>query len=185
MKNSMNSGGVQRSVFSISAPESARRFTMAAPMAMQVKSALSPQQSESATPANTAAIISERRLARERKKRSRNESTVPSAAPTTRERPISSSGEISMFCTVGAAPLVRDCAMASEIANAARPIASSMATTESSVFVIVPCARYCRTTISVAAGAVAVAIAPSVSDSGRSNPQKISTTSTAASAAIA
>ena len=83
---------------------------------------------------------------------------------------------------MGTAPLVRDCAMASDMANAARPIASSIATTESSVFVIVPCARYCRTTINVAAGAVAVAIAPSVSESGRSNPQTISTTSTSASA---
>ena len=49
-----------------------------------------------------------------------------------------------------------------ETENNTRPTASSMATTINSNFVIGPSALYCFTTISVAAGAVAAAIAPRV-----------------------
>ena len=55
-----------------------------------------------------------------------------------------------------------------EMANTISPTTSSRATTGSRIFVSGPSALYCFTTISVAAGAVAVATAPSViaADSG-------------------
>ena len=57
-----------------------------------------------------------------------------------------------------------------------------MATTGRSVLVSSPLALYCRTTISVAAGAVAVAIAPRMIDSDVLNPHTHSTISTSAAA---
>ena len=60
------------------------------------------------------------------------------------------------------APLFSVLAIPKETANTTRPTASSSATTGSRRFVRGPFALYCRTTISVAAGAVAAAMAPSV-----------------------
>ena len=70
------------------------------------------------------------------------------------------------------------CASARDTAKTIRPTASSIATTGSSVRVTGPFALYWRTTISVAAGAVAAAIAPSVSASGTSKPRAQSVMST-------
>ena len=53
-------------------------------------------------------------------------------------------------------------AMPKEVENSTRPTASSIATTISSRWVSGPSALYCLTTIRVAAGSVAAAIAPSV-----------------------
>ena len=70
--------------------------------------------------------------------------------------------------------------MPKERAKATRPTASSRATTGSKMSVSFPFALYCFTTIRVAAGAVAVAIAPRVIAAGRLRvlPPVISTTMT-------
>ena len=60
------------------------------------------------------------------------------------------------------APVSMAVAIPKERENSTRPTASSMATTINKSLVIGPCALYCFTTISVAAGAVAAAIAPRV-----------------------
>ena len=64
-------------------------------------------------------------------------------------------------------PLERAVAMPKETENSRRPTASSMATTSMSSRVRGPSALYCRTTIKVAAGAVADAMAPSTMAQGR------------------
>ena len=78
--------------------------------------------------------------------------------------------------------------MPKETENTARPTASSSATTGSRISVSLPLALYCRTTISVAAGAVAVAMAPSVMAAGmlrvsgmrKCSPMSAASTSSAA-----
>ncbi len=73
--------------------------------------------------------------------------------------------------------------MPTATANSTRPTASSSATTGSSISVTGPLALYWRTTISVAAGAVALATAPSVMAAGRlslSGAMKCTATSAAA-----
>ena len=57
-------------------------------------------------------------------------------------------------------PKLIDLAIPKLIANTTNPIASSIATTGNKISVKGPLALYCLTTINVAAGAVAVAIAP-------------------------
>ena len=59
-------------------------------------------------------------------------------------------------------PVSRADAIPKETENRIRPTASSMATTINNSFVKGPSALYCLTTISVAAGAVAAAMAPRV-----------------------
>ena len=72
--------------------------------------------------------------------------------------------------------------MALEMLKAIRHSASSMATTGSSMLQTGPRALYWRTTISVAAGAVAAAMAPSIRHRGRGKPIAMSATSTSATA---
>ena len=93
--------------------------------------------------------------------------------------------------TMLSAPLIIALAMPKLTANTTRPTASSSATMGSSRSVSLPLALYWRTTISVVAGAVAVAMAPRViaagteSTSGRIKWNTTSATSTKASAASA
>ena len=81
-------------------------------------------------------------------------------------------------------PLSSAMATPKDAENSTRPTASSIATTISSSRVMGPSALYCRTTINVAAGAVAAAMAPSVMAeeteiaSGRMKCSRISAAST-------
>ena len=68
--------------------------------------------------------------------------------------------------TTSSFPPTIACAMPKETENTTRPTASSSATIGRSSSVTGPFALYCLTTISVAAGAVADAIAPSVIATG-------------------
>ena len=90
--------------------------------------------------------------------------------PQASERKISHKGLSATFIIVMASPEVRDCATDSETEKTISPMASSIATTGKRVEVIGPCALYWRTTISVAAGAVAVAIAPKTRQRAGSKP---------------
>ena len=90
-------------------------------------------------------------------------SSPPSRPPINRDRRISSNGLITTEITSMLPPL--DCtawAIPKETAKATSPIASSRATTGNSTSVTFPLALYCFTTIMVAAGAVAEAMAPKV-----------------------
>ena len=103
----------------------------------------------------------ERRLLREWKYRSSRFSSSPIKTPRPRERTISTRGSTNTDTTL-TVPLVSAEATPNDTANSTRPTASSIATTNSSSRVRGPSALYCRTTISVAAGAVAAAMAPRV-----------------------
>ena len=72
------------------------------------------------------------------------------------------------------AVLVSVCATATAMPNAMSAVASSMATTLSSVSVTGPLALYCLMTIMVAAGAVAAAIAPNTNENGSVCPLRTS-----------
>ena len=91
--------------------------------------------------------------------------TRPRRAPSTREKTISSRGarKISSVFTL---PSTMARAAPKETAKTTRPTASSRATTGSRISVTGPLALYCRTTMRVAAGAVAVAMAPRVMAAG-------------------
>ena len=136
------------------------------------------------------AMLSERRLEFERNIVSSFVRTKPAIAPSSSEPTISMSGESRMLATLNCALSIAR-AMPKDTANAMRPTASSSATIGSSRSVSSPLALYWRTTISVVAGAVAVAMAPRViaagteSTSGRIKWNTTSATSTKASAASA
>ena len=68
-----------------------------------------------------------------------------------------------------ALPATKVLATPNEIENSTNPTASSNATTGRSVSVTGPFALYCLTTINVAAGAVAEAIAPKIIAEGKGN----------------
>ena len=109
----------------------------------------------------------------------------PKAAPKASEPSISPSGFNIICHTDSSLPPTITCATALHILKAISAAASSIATTGSRILVTGPCALYCRTTISVAAGAVAAAIAPSIMARGASKPAASSapvTTSTAINA---
>ena len=116
---------------------------------------------EMATVSSTKPMVSDRRLELELNSRSSWVSTQPIAAPKHRDSAISTSGLTTMD-TVSKLPLTMALAMPKDTANTTRPTASSRATTGSRMSVSLPLALYWRTTISVAAGAVAVAMAPRV-----------------------
>ena len=135
-----------------------------------------------ATPSTTPAMQMHILLAREWKKRIDSEMRKPSSPPDRSESAISINGATAIVYTLGCAPEASVSAIALETAKTIRPTASSMATTGSSVLVSSPLALYWRTTMSVAAGAVAVAIAPRMIDSDTLNPHRHSTISTSAAA---
>ena len=112
-----------------------------------------------ATVSTTKAMVSESRLELEKKARSSMVNSQPRKQPSPREATISMSGS-TMMPTKSVLPVTRELAMPKEMANTARPTASSKATTGSRMSVSLPFALYWRTTMSVAAGAVAVAMAP-------------------------
>ena len=103
----------------------------------------------------------DRRLLREKKYFSTRNSSQPATAPSPRDSAISTRGSTSTVSRL-MDPLSRATATPKEAENRTRPTASSIATTSSSSLVSGPSALYWRTTISVAAGAVAAAIAPRV-----------------------
>ena len=100
------------------------------------------------------------------KKRSTNERPAPNIPPTTRDATISIIGSSTIESTLGS-PANTAFAAPKHTANITRPIASSSATTGRSIVETGPFALYCLITISVAAGAVAAAIAPIISATGR------------------
>ena len=137
-----------------------------APVIMQVKredkdSPIGQFISDSPTPARTATIIRHSLFARDLKNLMQSASSAPKAAPTTRDKAISRRGVTTVLIKVNCSPTAKTFANATHIENTISPIASSNATTGRSVSVTMPRALYCFTTMSVAAGAVAVAIAPS------------------------
>ena len=144
---------------------SGEKFATTAPIAMHNSRDDKSNRVAMPMPANTNATISDRRLPTFLKKRSGSRKIKPSAAPTTRAPPISRSGD-SKDAPNDAPASVRPCATATASENRIRAVASSMATTDSSVSVTGPFARYCLMTMMVAAGAVAAAIAPSTSENG-------------------
>ena len=108
-------------------------------------------------------------------------------APSSKEPAISISG-LTRMETRSTVPLARAFAMPKETANTTRPTASSSATMGSKRSVRGPLALYCRTTISVAAGAVAAAMAPRVMAAGRvilSEKTKHAPMSTASTSTVA
>ena len=132
----------------------------------------------------------DRRLLREWKNCSTQYRTTPDTAPRARERTISITGSTSTVTTL-TAPLSKATATPKEAEKRTRPTASSMATTIKRSLVMGPSALYCRTTISVAAGAVAAAMAPRVMaeetemTSGRTRCKRIRAKSNRAVAATA
>ena len=120
----------------------------------------------SATVRNTKPMVMATRLRLEWKSRSSSVSTQPARAPRIREPRISSRG----FTTteiMSTVPLPSASAMPKDTAKSTRPTASSRATMGSSRSVRGPLALYWRTTIRVAAGAVAAAMAPRVMAAAR------------------
>ena len=116
---------------------------------------------DSATVRNTKEMLMATRLRLEWKMGSSFESTSPASAPSVSEQRISSSG-LTRIVYTSTTPLPRARATPKDTANSTRPTASSNATMGKSRSVSLPLALYWRTTISVAAGAVAAAMAPRV-----------------------
>ena len=139
---------------------------------------------DSATVSSTKPMVSDSRLELELNSFSIWVRITPISAPSASDITISTTGSTRMD-TRSNAPLFMALATPNDTANTTRPTASSSATTGSRMSVSLPLALYWRTTIRVAAGAVAVAIAPSVIAAGmdrRSPPRMkcrpISATST-------
>ena len=114
----------------------------------------------------TKAMVRDRRLELEKKIFSSQVKSAPIPAPSSREQRISSRG-FSTTLTAFRLPPSMAPATPMETAKITRPTASSRATMGSSRLVTGPLALYWRTTISVAAGAVAAAMAPRVTATGR------------------
>ena len=91
--------------------------------------------------------------------------TTPSIAPRIRLHTTSRIGSSTTLIT-STAPTTSALATPKDTANKTSPTASSSATMGSRISVSGPLALYCRTTISVAAGAVAEATAPSTTAAG-------------------
>ena len=127
---------------------------------------------EIATAIITKVTETARRFEREWKYLSVNVNNRPIINPRRSERTTSIIGSrITERIFIG--PLAIDLATPNDIAKITSPTASSSATTGRRISVTGPFALYCLTTIRVAAGAVADAIAPSViaAESGR-RPKK-------------
>ena len=116
-----------------------------------------------ATVRNTNATLTASLFEREWKNLSINVKITPTTIPTVSEKTTSISGSRIIDATFTLPPdASMDFAMPKETAKSTSPTASSSATTGRSVFVTGPRALYCLTTIRVAAGAVADAIAPRI-----------------------
>ena len=168
-KNSTNSGAVQPSTRLISSSEKSQMLQKMVPVIMHTSSRLKPKwmppssnsTMDSPTVSSTKPMEMDRRLLREWKNFSTQNSTPPATAPRARDSTISITGSTSTVTRL-MEPLSSAVATPKEAENSTSPTASSMATTSSSSRVSGPSALYCRTTISVAAGAVAAAMAPRV-----------------------
>ena len=116
---------------------------------------------EKPTVKRTKATARARRLLLEWKYLSSQLRAIPATAPIIADAPISMIGstitEITLILPVSSAD-----AIPKDTEKRIRPTASSIATTINKSFVKGPSALYCLTTISVAAGAVAAAMAPRV-----------------------
>ena len=107
-------------------------------------------------------------LVRDLKKAHIQEMKKPKAVPIKMERPISHRGFPSIAQTEKESPVAMVLAIWNKTAKSTKAEASSKATVGRSVSTTGPWALYCFTTIKVAAGAVAAAIAPKVrADDGR------------------
>ena len=150
-------------------PDSGQRLQNSVPSIMHVSSDEKPMVTgpilnsamASAEVRKTKAMVMFRRLVLELNSFSSCVSTQPPSAPSASEHTISISGSTTMEITSNE-PVLSAFAMPNDTANTIRPTASSSATMGSSRSTSGPFALYCRTTMSVAAGAVAVAMAPSV-----------------------
>ena len=114
---------------------------------------------DKATVSTTNPIVKESRFELEKNVRSSKVSIHPRKAPRSKEATISIIGSTSTPIRF-VLPVTMEVAIPKETANTASPTASSRATIGSKMSVNLPFALYWRTTINVAAGAVAVAIAP-------------------------
>ncbi len=118
------------------------------------------------TASTTKVMATHSRLLLEWKNRSKKVKARPSTDPSSTETTTSSSGLTKTLTALNAAPPIRLFAMPKETAKTTRPTASSSATMGSSRSTRGPLALYWLTTIKVAAGAVAAAMAPSVMATG-------------------
>ena len=168
-KNAAKSGLVHRSALAIISSDSGQGLQKIVPRIMHVRSDEKPtvtgptwnSHMASAETMNTSAIVMFKRFVLELKSFSSCVRTQPPSAPSTSEQTISTSG--STMIEIMSNELVFSAfATPNDTAKTTRPTASSSATIGSSRSTSGPFALYCRTTISVAAGAVAVAIAPRV-----------------------
>ena len=172
-KNTASSGRDQRSARFIRSSESGLTLQNSVPSIMHTSSGEKPTftpptlnlREESATVSSTKAMVIEVRLVLEWNIVSSLVSRKPAAAPSSSEQTISTSGSTIMESRF-TCPDLSARAMPKETAKTIRPTASSSATMGSSKPVSSPCALYCRTTINVAAGAVAAAMAPRVIAAG-------------------
>ena len=168
-KNTANSGDVHLSALPIRSDDSGQILQNTVPSIMQTSSDEKPivtgptgnSSLASATVRNTNAMVIFRRLVLELKSFSSCVSSHPITAPSASDSTISSSG-LTRIAIRSTDPKQMALAIPNETANTTRPTASSSATIGSRRSTTGPFALYWRTTISVAAGAVAVAIAPSV-----------------------
>ena len=172
-KNTASSGCDHTSARFIKSSDSGQMLQNSVPSIMHTSSEEKPSftspistlSRESATVRKTKPMVSDIRFVLEWNFASSFVSTKPANAPRSSEPAISMSG-LTRIDTRLTTPEVSALAMPNETANTIRPTASSSATIGSSRSVSSPFALYWRTTISVAAGAVAEAIAPSVIAAG-------------------
>ena len=168
-KNRQKRGTVHLSALYMMSPDLGQRLQNTAPSIMQTRSdeneiVTGPTLKlicDRAIVMNTNAIDIASLLLFEKKSSSTFVSKSPRREPSPSERTISRSGSTIMATTFRELDS-KASATPNETAKATRPTASSNATTGSSKSVTFPWALYCFTTINVAAGAVAVAIAPRV-----------------------
>ena len=149
-----------------------------APIAIHARREEKPHISDIPTHRQTIAIAIESRFPLPVNHLIKIERIKPSTAPNKSPPIISITGLIITLSISTSPELPIILATATEIPNAIKATASSIATTGSKVSVTGPFALYCFTTIMVAAGAVAEAIAPRTSENFISHPAKIRARST-------
>ena len=173
-KKSTKSGAVQRSTLSISSTEKSHILQNTVPSIIHTSNEENPICSapisifiiESATVSSTKVTDTASRFEREWKNLSHKWNKSPIAAPSVSESTTSSKGFTNTEITLIPSPEPIAFATPKETANKTSPTASSIATIGRRISVSGPFALYCFTTIRVAAGAVADAIAPSTIAAG-------------------
>ena len=168
-KKSTITGPVHLSSLSISSAEKSHRLQKTVPSIMHTSSDENPTVTgpilnssiDSATARNTKQTEIESLFEREWKNRSVQWKRRPRPAPRASERTTSTIGFTTTEKT-STVPCSSAFAIPNDTAKMINPTTSSSATTGSSIFVTGPSALYCLTIMSVAAGAVAAAIAPIV-----------------------